>query len=305
MDHRIVSLLPSSTEIVCALGFEKYLVGRSHECDYPESVKSLPICSEPKIQLDGRSYDIDQRITAVLEDSLSVYHIHADVLKELKPDVIITQSQCEVCAVSEKELVQIVQNELDSRPEVVSLNPISLESIWKDIIKVGEAISSKENGEELVERLKFRMLSIKEQRNRSNGNPRVASVEWLDPVMAGGNWMPELIEMAGGKNLFGEAGIHSPRIQWNDIIDVNPDVILVLPCGYGISKTMSEIPRFKDNPGWDSLKAVRDDQVFILDGNQYFNRPGPRVVESLEILAEILNPRMFDFGHENTGWIKL
>lgn len=304
---RIISLIASATEIVCALGLEGQLVGRSHECDFPLTIKKLPICTEVKFQTDGTSYEIDQRVKAVLQEGLSVYRVKAEILNQLKPDVIVTQDQCEVCAVSLKDVEAAVCELISSHPKLVSLKTNCLDDLWQDIQKVAEAVGVAEKGRGLIEGLKGQMNKIVERVAKTRSietslKPTVACLEWLDPLMAAGNWMPELVEMAGGENLFGEAGRHSPWMNWEDLIQKDPDIILCLPCGWGIEKTRSEMPVLARRPEWNRLKAVKNNQVYLLDGNQYFNRPGPRLAESLEILAEIFHPETFSFGHKGKGW---
>ena len=321
MSPRIISLIASATEIVCALGFESELVGRSHECDFPESVKRLPVCTEPKFDTEGTSLEIDQRVKAILsgalsegrlatavlpsEEALSIYRVHANLLKELKPDIIITQSQCEVCAVSLKDVERAVCEMIDSQPKIVSLEPNVLSDIWKDIHLVAEALEVPDRGQSLIDRFRKRMNAISEKAHTLRARPTVALIEWIEPLMAAGNWMPELVELAGGENLFGEAGKHSPWMKWRDIVKKDPDVVIVAPCGFDIARSRKDLPVLKRKLEWPHLKAVQGGQVYVVDGNQYFNRPGPRVVESLEILAEILHPKMFHFGHEGKGWEKL
>jgi iron complex transport system substrate-binding protein len=299
---RIVSLIASSTEIVCALGFQQFLVGRSHECDYPPAVKNLPQCTSPKFQTDGTSYEIDQRVKAIVEQSLSVYRVDADLLERLRPTHIITQAQCEVCAVSIGDVEQAVCQFTSSQPKVISLQPNSLADIWSDIRNVANALDAADKGDDLIARLQARMSNIAQNAASSSFQPSVACIEWIDPLMAAGNWMPELIAMAGGKNLFGEAGKHSPWMNWRQLVESNPDVIVVSPCGFDIARTMQEMNLLTDRPEWPQLKAVQAHRVYVADGNQFFNRPGPRVVESLEIAAEILHPEQFTFGHEGAGW---
>ena len=303
-EHRIVSLIASATEIVCALGFEDQLVARSHECDYPPSVKDLPQVTSPKFNVEGSSAEIDQRVKSIVQDALSVYRVDAGRLEELKPTHIITQSQCEVCAVSLKDVEQAVCELTSSRPRIVSLEPNSLEDVWADISRVGEALAASPQAEELVDALRGRMDDIVQRTHWLDRNPTVAYVEWIEPLMAGGNWMPELVSMAGGLNLFGEAGKHSPWMTWAELATKDPDIIFVSPCGFDIPRTLEEINLLSDKHDWKTLKAARDGRVFVADGNQYFNRPGPRLAESLEILAEVIHPNVFHFGHEGTGWMK-
>jgi iron complex transport system substrate-binding protein len=301
---RVVSLLASSTEIVCALGCENLLVGRSHECDFPETVKRLPVCTEPKILTEGASYEIDQRVKAIVQEGLSVYRVHADMLKQLQPDMIITQTQCEVCAVSLRDVEEALCTWLAARPHIVSLAPNALADVWADIRRVARALGVPERGDELVERLQQRMAAIATRAHTLPERPAVACIEWIDPLMAAGNWMPELVEMAGGINLFGQAGQHSPWMTWEALQASDPDVIFIAPCGFDIPRSRQDLPLLTRKPEWSQLRAVRQGRVYLADGNQYFNRPGPRLVESLEILAEILHPETFHFGHEGTGWQK-
>jgi iron complex transport system substrate-binding protein len=308
---RIVSLIASSTEIVCALGFEEHLVGRSHECDFPPSVKRLPVCTEPKFNVEGTSYQIDQRVKAILQEGLSVYRVHADTLRGLHPDVIVTQSHCEVCAVSLRDVEEAVCAWVDGRPRVVSLAPDALADVWTGIGQVAEALEVASTGAALVGRLQVRMRGVQQKAAGLPGmaglpgRPTVACIEWIEPLMASGNWMPELVEMAGGVNLFGSAGRHAPWLEWRQLVQSDPDVILVLPCGFDLARTRQDVPLLSARPGWAELRAVASGRVYLLDGNQYFNRPGPRLVESLEILAEVLHPDVFHFGHEGEGWQRL
>ncbi|MGH7899357.1 MAG: cobalamin-binding protein [Candidatus Binatia bacterium] len=299
---RIVSLIASSTEIVCALGSGDDLVGRSHECDFPEWVTRLPVCTAPKFPTDGTSYEIDQRVKAILQEGLSVYRVDGDRLRALRPDVIVTQSQCEVCAVSLKDVERAVCDWVDSRPRVVSLVPNALADVWRDIDAVAAALDRPERGSELVARLRSRIDALAEAAGRLATRPTVAAIEWIDPLMAVGNWMPELVALAGGENLFGEAAEHSPWMTFEELAARDPDVIVVLPCGFDIARTRLDMPVLTSRPEWRRLRAVAQGRVFLADGNQYFNRPGPRLVESLEILAELFHPEAFDFGHRGSGW---
>lgn len=301
---RIVSLIPSATEILAALGFERDLVGRSHECDFPPSVLTLPVLTEPRLDLNGSSRDIDDRVKAVLQDATSVYRVDSDLLNTLQPDVIVTQAMCEVCAVSLGEVQRVTRECLSTPAELVSLEPNRLADVFADITRVATALNAPERGAQLVAQLQERMDTIAAQASTLPNQPTVALVEWIDPLMAGGNWMPELVEMAGGTNLFGRAGEHSPWMEWDDLWASDPDVIVILPCGFDIARARAEMPALTRLPGWATLRAVREGRVYLTDGNQYFNRPGPRLAESLEILAEILHPDAFQFGHEGRGWVK-
>ncbi|MEP7292431.1 MAG: cobalamin-binding protein [Chloroflexota bacterium] len=301
---RIVSLIPSATEILCALGFEAELVGRSHECDYPASVQALPALTAPKFDVRGSSREIDDRVKDVLQNALSVYKVDETLLNDLQPDFIVTQAQCEVCAVSLSEVERVARECLDTPANIISLEPMRLADLFSDIGRVAETLGVPERGAEVVLKLQARMDDITRRSAELPVKPTVATVEWIEPLMAGGNWMPELVELAGGVELFGKAGEHSPWIDWGDLWAADPDVIIVLPCGFGIERALAEMPALVKHPGWKTLRAIREGRVYITDGNQYFNRPGPRLVESLEILAEILHPDNFHFGHEGTGWVQ-
>jgi iron complex transport system substrate-binding protein len=304
-EPRIISLIASATEIVCALGFESQMVGRSHECDFPASVKRLPVCTSPKFEVEGLSYEIDERVKAILQEALSVYRVDADLLESLRPTHIVTQSQCEVCAVSLKDVEQAVCQFTSSQPVIVSLEPNALADVWSDIRRVAAALNATERGEELVARMRRRMDEIAAKARTAQSRPTVACVEWIEPLMAAGNWSPELVEIAGGVNLFGEAGKHSPWMSWEALVAADPDVIFISPCGFDIARTMEETHLLSGKPEWRDLKAAKEDRVFVADGNQYFNRPGPRLVESLEILAELLHPELFNFGYEGKGWVRM
>ena len=304
--HRIVTLLPSATEIVCALGFEVQLVGRSHECDYPPDVLRLPTLTSPKFDAEGTSAEVDQRVKNILADALSVYRVDVELLRSLKPDVIVTQSQCEVCAVNIRDVEQAAADWINGPPPtIISLAPFSLGDVMADIQRVGAELGESERARKLLAALRQRMSTIEQQAAKASSSPTIGCIEWLEPLMAAGNWMPELITMAGGKSLLGDAGQHSSTIRFDQLLASDPEVLLLMPCGFNMERTAAELDTLAIQPGWARLKAVREQQVYLTDGNQYFNRPGPRIVESLEILAEILHPDVFHFGHEGTGWRRL
>jgi iron complex transport system substrate-binding protein len=264
---RIVSLIASSTEIVCALGLQESLVARSHECDFPPSVKRLPAVTAPKFPTDGTSYQIDQRVKAILAEGLSVYRVDAARLAELAPDVIVTQTQCEVCAVSEKDVEAAVCTFIGSRPRIVSCHPDKLADVWADIRRVAAALDVVDRGEALVASLIAGLSGLPRPASR----PRVAFVDWIDPLFPGGNWMPELVELAGGESV--------TFSTWEQLVAARPDVTVVAPCGFDLARTRAEMPA-RD---WRQVGG----RVVIADGNQFFNRPGPRLVESARILSEI------------------
>ena len=299
---RVVSLICSATEIVCALGHRADLVGRSHECDYPPGIESLPVLTAPQFELGGTSAEIDGRVKDLVCDGLAIYGIDAGLLRALRPDAIVTQDQCEVCGASLADVEAAVCDWTGIETRIVSCKPNGLEDLWTDIRRVGAALNDDDAAETLVADLQSRMRSVAARAAALPERPSVATVEWIDPLMAAGHWMPELVEMAGGRNLFGEAGGQAPWIDWEALESSDPDVILVLPCGFDIERSVAEMPALTAQPGWSALGAVRNGRVYIVDGNQYFNRPGPRLAESLEILAEILHPAHFGTEWQDKGW---
>jgi iron complex transport system substrate-binding protein len=303
--ERIVSLLPSTTEIACALGLEAQLVGRSHECDFPPSVKSLPPLTEPKLDASRASAAIDRDVRRLVSEGLSVYRVDAEKLRALSPDVILTQSHCEVCAASPKDLEAALCEWLGARPAILSLEPTTLGDVWTDIARAAEVLGVPLAGQRLAAELAERVTSVAERAMRVKERPSVACIEWIDPLMAAGNWMPEIVTLAGGRTLFGVTGQHSPWMSFEELRASDPDVIAVMPCGFDLARTRSEMRTLVATPGWSELRAVRRGRVFLTDGNQYFNRPGPRLVESLEILAQVVHPDVFAPLAEGTGWQRL
>lgn len=304
LNPRIVSLIPSATEIVASLGLDQYLVGRSHECDYPESVKALPVCTEPKFEPEGDSREIHDRVTQLLQSALSVYRVKTDVLEQLQPTHILTQAQCEVCAVSLGDVEAAVGELTGDRPHIVSLQPNLLIEVWDDFQKVAVAIE----GEAGIARARgataplHHRLHVLSNQTQSLPQPTVACIEWPDPLMAAGNWVPELVQLAGGRSLFGTVGQHSPWLDWPSLVAADPECIVLMPCGYDLAKTAIESKPLTNHAEWSQLQAVKNQQVFLTDGNQYFNRPGPRLVDSAEILAEICHPDQCSFGYRDKGW---
>ena len=300
--ERIASLLPSTTEIVCALGLLQQLVGRSHECDFPPEVASLPALTEAKLDPRAESRAIDDRVKQLVRDGLSIYRVDAERLRELAPSVVLTQEQCDVCAASPRDVEEALAQWIGARPRVVSLAPCTLADVWGDLVTVATALGVPERGKALARELASRLTDVSERTLRIRPRPSVAAIEWTEPLMAAGNWMPELIALAGGANVFGETGRHSPWLAWEALRAADPDVIVVLPCGFDLARTRHEMAPLAAQPGWSEMRAVRAGKVFLTDGNQFFNRPGPRLVESLEILAEILHPVEFPARHRGTGW---
>lgn len=291
---RIVSLLPSATEIVCALGAGAELVGRSHECDFPAGLQHVPVCTEPKVRVDGNSDEIHASVASMLANEISVYRVHSQLLRELEPDVIVTQIQCDVCAVSLRDVETSIAGWLGvDAPRIVALNPSTLASIFADVEAVGEAIGRESR--DVVTQMGNRIAEIARRAARASLRPRVVTIEWISPLMTAGNWIPEMIELAGGECLFSRAGEHSPWIDPAEVARANADVVIVFPCGFPIERTLADLPLLD--------AGLRGAPIFVADGNQFFNRPGPRIVESVEILAEIIHPDLFDYGHRGRAWV--
>lgn len=290
------------TEIAAALGLEAQLVGRSHECDHPPGVARLPALTEPKLDANAPSRAIDDRVKQLVSEGLSVYRVDAERLRGLAPTAILTQDHCEVCAASLSDVEQALGDWLGEKPRVVSQDPRTLGDVWAGILDVGEALGCGDRARALTARLSWELTELAEQARSQAERPRVACVEWIDPLMAAGNWMPELVTLAGGVNRFGAIGAHSPWLSWPELRDADPDVIVVLPCGFDLPRTRKELGPLLAQPGFDALRAVREGRVYLADGHRFFNRPGPRLVESLRLLCEMLHPGAFAPDGRGDGW---
>jgi iron complex transport system substrate-binding protein len=301
---RIVSLLPSATEIAVALGLGDCLVGRSHECDYPAFVRELPVCTSTKIEKGLTSQQIDDRVQEVVRQGLSVYTVDTELLRALRPDLILTQSQCAVCAVTPADLTDALREWTGTAPQLLSLAPDTLGDVWGDFARVGDAAGVRAQADAAVRMLQARLDALSKQAARGE-RPTVAAIEWIEPLMAAGNWVPELIEIAGGKPLFATTGQHSPWLDWADLNAADPDYIVAMPCGYQLPQTLADLDPLVKHMGWSNLSAVRAGRVFAADGHHFFNRPGPRLVESAEILASILGTAQVTSVVAERDWICL
>jgi iron complex transport system substrate-binding protein len=301
-NYRVASLLPSATEIVCAVGAEVELVGVSHECDFPESVRHLPALTRARLRPVRGSREIDREVRAVLQDALAVYEIDLERLEKARPDVIVTQDLCDVCAVSFDDVRRATAALLRDPVTIVNLHPTRLDDIWADIVRVAEALGRASEGARVVADLAARVSAISRRSLARGERPRVVSIEWLDPVMLGGMWMPELIERAGGVSLVTRPGDHAPILTRDELGALSPDVVVIKPCGFSLERTVEEVSLLPGVLPWELWPAVREGRVYLADGNAYFNRPGPRIVESLEILAACLHPAAFeDLRHRHRG----
>jgi len=289
MSLRIVSLLPSATEIVCALGLRDSLVGVSHECDFPADVVGLPVLTAPKLDARRPSREIDTDIRALVSAGLGVYAIDTERLQELAPDLIVTQDQCDVCAVSYADVTAAVRTLAHSSSEIVSLRPNRLDDVWRDVETVATAAGVAARGRSVADDLQRRIGALVAL-TAHLARPRLACLEWFEPLMAAGNWVPDLAVAAGSVCELVATGAHSAWLEWQALVDDRPDVLCAMPCGFTLARTRDELAALLREPRWQQLPAVRTGRVFAVDGSSYFNRPGPRLVESAEILAGILHP---------------
>ena len=299
---RIASLVPSATEIVAALGHAENIVARSHECDWPPQVARAPACTRARIDASKPSGAIHEEVGTLLAAALSLYDLDTDILRAARPTHIVTQDQCDVCAVSLGEVRAAAAAFLEGPVEIVSLAPMRWGDVWGDFVRVGKALGV--DARPVCDALGARAHAIAE---RADTLPprRVVTIEWTDPPMSAGNWVPEIVDLAGGIDLLGAEGRNAPVVSADAVAAADPDVIVLMPCGYDLARTADDGRALLTNAAWAELRAVRAGEVYATDGNAYFNRPGPRLVESQEILAEILHPAHFDFGHEGTGWTRL
>ncbi len=290
---RIVTLLPSATEIVCALGGRESLVGISHECDYPADVAGLPVLTRAKEFAGVTSRGIDRSVRELVADALGVYDLDVDAFTELDPDVVITQDLCDVCAVAYPAVESAVRSITRRDVRIVNLHPTRLEDVLGDVRRVGDAIGREEAAGPLLVSLRARIEAVRARAATIAARPTVATIEWLDPVMPGGTWMPELIAIAGGRPLFTTPGEKAGPLSRKRLEAEAPDVVVVKPCGFALDRTLAELDALRDVLPWDRWPASRAGRVYLADGNAYFNRPGPRMVDSLEILAACIHPAAF------------
>ena len=301
---KIVSLLPSATEIVAALGLAENLVGRSHECDWPTGLDHLPVLTQPKMNPLDNAATIDRDVRALVEDGTSVYKLDADAIRAIAPDFVITQSQCELCAVSLGEVETALQDWVGAtRPKLVSLEPMSLADLADDIAKTGAALDVEQRADRLNVDMAEGFAALRAT-TETLPRKKVFFMEWTTPLMGAGNWMPETIAAAGGEVVLGQEGAHSPTVTLAEIAAADPDVILVGPCGFSIDRARQEMAVLQGNKDWQELRAVRAGDVYLVNGNHFFNRPGPRLLQSAEIVAEILHPHIYAAANHGTGWVR-
>ena len=290
---RIVSFLPSATEMACALGLSDQLVGITHECDYPPEVLGKTIVVRNVLPIESMTQpEIDAAVAERMRDGLSLYQVDEALLCELAPDLILTQNLCQVCAPSGNEVAQVLKI-LPTQPEILWLTPKSLAEVFDNVRELGAATGRDKEAEQLIAAARARLEKISTVTRELAERPRVFCMEWLDPVYCSGHWMPEMVEIAGGVDGLGQAGADSVRIPWDDVLEWAPEVLIITPCGFNLDKVIEQTPLLKDYPGWSDLPAVRNGRVYAVDANSYFARPSLRVVEGTELLAHLIHPDLF------------
>ncbi|HSP95796.1 MAG TPA: cobalamin-binding protein [Candidatus Dormibacteraeota bacterium] len=299
---RIASLLPSATEILCALGLADRVVGVSHECDFPPEIVGRPVLTAPKIDPRGTSAQIDAAVRRLVGDGLSVYRIEEAALRAARPDLIVTQDQCEVCAVSFAEVERAARALLETPARIISLRPNRLDEVLDDFARVASAAGVADAGARLVAASRARLDRIRRAVAPARSRPRVACIEWIEPLMIAGNWVPELVALGGGSDPITAAGGQSAAITWDALVASAPDVVIVAPCGFALSQTRAELSLLIARPEWQALPAVRNGRAYMIDGNAYLNRPGPRLVDSAELVAGLIQPGFCASLMPASGW---
>ncbi len=298
---QICSFLPSATEILFALDLGDSVAGVTFECDYPPEAKDRQVVVDTILNHGLSQAEIDREVAACASSGESLYRVDVERMEAIKPDLIVTQELCDVCAVSSSHLIKALFS-LSSRPEVLTLTPHTLEDVFTDIERVGEATDRVQQATELVCSLRRRVAAVKER--PKSQSPRVACLEWLDPLFNAGHWMPEMVALAGGIDPLGKAGKHSERMTWQQVLDADPDVVLVMPCGYDMAQSVAEFHKLTLPGGWESLSAVRNDRVYAVNATAYFSRPGPRLVDGLEIMYAIFQ-NDFSASLPESSWAKI
>lgn len=290
---RICSLLPGATEVVAALGLADALVAISHECDYPPEIRPKPVIIKSAVDPQRTSSPaIDRQVREAMRNGAGLYRIDESLLKSVRPDLIITQSLCDVCAVTPTEVQRALAG-LKRQPRILSLDPTDLESVLRDIEAIGSATGRNAQARRLVQGLRDRIARV-QARVQEEPRRRAACIEWLEPLYCAGHWVPEMVHRAGGNELLATAGAPSVRITWEQVVAAKPDVLVLMPCGFSIDRTRSELDLLTSRPGWNDLPAVRNKDVYAVAGAAYFNRSGPRLVEGVELLAALFHPHRFE-----------
>jgi iron complex transport system substrate-binding protein len=302
---RIVSFLPSATEMACALGLGDQLVGITHECDYPPEVEGKPVVVRNVLPIEKMSQpEIDAAVTQRMRDGLSLYQVDEKLLQDLAPDIILTQDLCQVCAPSGNEVTQVLKL-LPKKPQVLWLTPKSLEEILDNLRELGQATGRVKEAEVLIAVGRERLEKIATATSNLPQRPRVFCMEWLDPVYCSGHWMPEMVEIAGGVDALARKGTDSVRIPWDDVLEWAPEVLIITPCGFNLEKVIAQADQLVSYTGWSNLPAVREGRVYAVDANSYFARPGPRVVDGTELLAHLIHPEVISWTGPSDAYRRL
>lgn len=289
---RIYSFIPSATEIVYALGLGDSLCGVTHECDFPPEARSKPVAIRSLVDSAGMSQvEIDKMVAESMNHGHGLYSIDKELLHKEEPDLVITQELCDVCSVSLRDVLSTV-SELSKSCRVVSLKPRGIDGVLEDIMTVGKACGAESAAESLVRSLEARILRVREMA-KGLDRPKVFCIEWFDPIFASGHWVPEMVEIAGGSDALGLPGHDSRKIPWESVLTFDPEVIVLIPCGFAVDRAVADLPLLAKNPGWQRVAAVATERVFAADASAYFSRPGPRLVDGLELLGKIIHPEAF------------
>ncbi|HXR97640.1 MAG TPA: cobalamin-binding protein [Terriglobales bacterium] len=296
---RLVSFLPAATEMVFALGLGDQLVGISHECDFPEAAKAKPVVVKPTLPLESMSLrEIDAAVAACIGSGKSLYQVDEELLVRLAPTHILTQSLCDVCAPSGNETTRALAA-LPVKPEILWFTPHNLEEIFGNLRELGQATGRASVAADVIASSRGRLKAVTERTQKASSRPRVFCLEWIDPYYCCGHWVPEMVALAGGEDALGRKGSDSVRTTWADIAAWAPEVVIVSPCGFGLDKAVDQARQLPQQPGWEDLPAARNGRVYAVDANAYFARPGPRVVDGVELLAHLIHPELCEWNGES------
>ena len=299
---RICSLLPSATEVIAALGLSEELVGISHECDYPPSVRNVPIMVEPIIPPHGlASAEIDRQVAQLVASGQRLYRLNHDRLYHSRPDLILSQDLCHVCAVTPDQLHEALRA-MPHQPTVLTLNPSTVHDVIDDVVRIGDAAGRSAAGHRLAAQLRDRLEAVHTRVQGLSHRPRVVCIEWLSPLYVAGHWIPEMVQLAGGQDVLAQPGSPSRVVTWDEILAAAPDVLIVMPCGFSVERTHAELSQLMQQPGQWALPPALAEHTFLVDASSYFSRPGPRLIDGVELLTALLHPSDHDHIHESMAY---
>ncbi len=296
---RICSLLPSATEVIAALGLRDELVGISHECDYPPSVRSVPIMVEPMIPSDGlASDDIDRQVRELVASGQRLYRLKDRLMRDARPDLVLSQDLCHVCAITPEQLHDTLRS-MPHQPTILTLNPGTVDDVIDDVVRIGDAAGRPTEGHRLAAHLRDRIKAVHDRVRDIAHRPRVACIEWLSPLFVAGHWVPEMVQLAGGQDVLAQPGSKSRVVTWDEVLAAAPDILIVMPCGFSVERTHTELLQLMQQPGQWQLSPTLAEQTYLVDASSYFSRPGPRLIDGIELLAAILHPSDHHPIHES------